>query len=168
MSSFTLPVRSGASPTTLRIAEVSIAGVASAGRSVTRSMAPASVVLPAALRKWRRVDRWSFSMVLLVAQRCEIGHDILDLFRRQDRLVAPALADPHQAVDTVIGRHDCRGIEPGRIDQPQPELADAPAAAGAGQVGGEIALEPGLRERSRVTEDAGAGTVEHERAAARG
>src|SRR5665647_2291079 len=132
MSSLTFPVRTTALPTTLRIALASIAGVASAGRKLTTGTAPSTAALPARPRKRRRVD-FSWCCIagpLLVTQDCEICHDILDLFRRQDRLAAPCLAYAQQSVDAIIGRHDVRGIEAASIDQPQPELAFGPAAAG--------------------------------------
>src|SRR5262249_7638630 len=114
ISSLTLPVCTSASPTTLRMADASIAGVASAGRTVTIGIVPHSAALPARPRKRRRVDGAKSCMqvlTLLVAQCCKIGHDILDLFRRQDRPVAPARAHAIEAVDTIIGRHDGRRIE---------------------------------------------------------
>src|SRR5712692_6707935 len=55
-SSLTLPVRTSASPTTFLMAEASIAGVASAGRSVTMGTAPITAALPARPRNWRRVE----------------------------------------------------------------------------------------------------------------
>ena len=76
-------------------------------------------------------------------------------------------ADALQSVDAIIGRHDRRGIEAGRIDQPQPQLAFGPAAAGTGEAGREIALEPLFRKRAAVAEDAGAAAFEDQRAAAR-
>src|SRR6185312_12492156 len=55
ISSLTLPARTGASPTTLRIAEPSIAGVASDGRNVATGTTPATAALPARPRNVRRV-----------------------------------------------------------------------------------------------------------------
>src|SRR5450756_1862745 len=113
-SSLTLPVRTTAPPTTLRIAAASIAGVASAGLSVTAGTAPSTAAPPARPRNCRRVE-WSCPCIpyktLLFAQGCKIGHHILDLFRRQDRLAAPGRADPHQPVDPIERRHDGRCIE---------------------------------------------------------
>jgi len=57
--------------------------------------------------------------------------------------------------------------QPFDIDQPQPQLALRPPAAGAGKVRGEIALEPGLREWPGVAKDASAAALEHQRASAR-
>src|SRR3954447_17443888 len=57
-SSLTLPVRTAAPPTTFRMAEASVAGVASAGRRVTAGTEPSTAALPARPRKRRRVD-WS-------------------------------------------------------------------------------------------------------------
>ena len=72
-----------------------------------------------------------------------------------------------QAVDAVIGRHDGRGIEAGRVHQPQPKLALGPAAAGTGKVRRQIALELLFGKWAAVAEDASAGTLDHQRAAAR-
>src|ERR1700690_2476005 len=83
MSSLTLPVFTTAAPTTFRIAAASIAGVASACRSVTIGTAPVTAALPASSRNRRRLD-WSGLRIpntLLFVQRHEIRHDILDLFR---------------------------------------------------------------------------------------
>src|SRR5437763_684146 len=52
MSSLTLPILTAADPVTLRIADASMAGVASAGRSVTAS----TIAPPARVRNLRRVD----------------------------------------------------------------------------------------------------------------
>src|SRR3954465_12894467 len=101
MSSFTLPVRTGASPTTFRIAAVSIAGVASSGRSVTIGIVPATVTLPARLRNCRRVVGMN-----LVPKRCKKGDDVLDLSGRQDRLAGEIAPDAHEAIVAVIGGHD--------------------------------------------------------------
>src|SRR5580692_5918659 len=68
MSSLTLPVCTTAEPTTFRIALASIAGVASAGRSVTASIA----ALPVRARNCRRVASVGLSIVgyaFLFAQR---------------------------------------------------------------------------------------------------
>ncbi len=70
-------------------------------------------------------------------------------------------------VDAIIGRHDGCGIEARGIDQPQPQLAFRPAAAGACKVRREVALEPLFRKRAAVAQDAGAAALDHERAAAR-
>ena len=96
----------------------------------------------------------------LFAQRGKKRHDILDLFRRQDRLAAPARPTRVEAIDAIIGRHDRRRIEARGIDQPQPQLAFGPAAAGAGEARREIALEPGFGERPAMAENAGAAAIE--------
>src|ERR1700733_5244977 len=94
MSSLTLPVFTTAAPTTFWIADANMAGVASAGREVTKLKAAAP---PARPRNWRRVElsgsRMVSSLFILFTQRHQIGHDILDLFRRQDRLAAPGRPD---------------------------------------------------------------------------
>jgi hypothetical protein len=56
ISSLTLPVRTTASPTTVLIADVIVAGVASAGRIVTMGTLPSTAALPARLRNCRRVE----------------------------------------------------------------------------------------------------------------
>src|SRR5258708_31954042 len=201
--SFTFPVRTGASPLRLPIAEASIAGVASAGRTVTIGIVPHSAAPPARPRKRRRVDGSKSCMrdqtllepsapirselnalsfvstrflhanryplrlkTLLVAQRCKIRHDIFDLLRGEDRLAAPIQTHAIQSVDPVIGWHDGCRIEARGVDQPEPKLADGRTAAGAGQARRQIALELGFRERSGVAENAGAGAVKHQCAAA--
>ena len=100
-------------------------------------------------------------------KRYEIRHDILDLFGRQDRLAAPRRPDAIEAVDAVIGRHDGRGIEAGRIHQPEPKLALGPAAAGTGKVRRQVALEFLFGKWAAVAEDASAGTFDDEGAPAR-
>ena len=72
-----------------------------------------------------------------------------------------------QAVDAVIGRHDGRGIEAGRIHQPEPKLALGPAAAGTGKVRRQVALKLLFGKWAAVAEDASAGTFDDERAPAR-
>src|ERR1700733_9644414 len=102
ISSLTLPVCTTAAPTTLRMAVASIAGVASAGRSVTIGTAPITAAPLARPRKWRRVECSGIRIagpIFLFTQACKIRHDILDLFRRQDRLAAPCRPDAHQSVD---------------------------------------------------------------------
>src|SRR4051794_23820510 len=92
-SSLTLPVRTTAVPTTSRIAPAIVAGVASAGRSVTIGTVPSTAALPAEARNWRRVAvfglRIRFSLDHLFAQARKICHDILDLLCRQDRSPPP-------------------------------------------------------------------------------
>src|SRR5207249_3835243 len=87
-------------------------------------------------------------------------HDILDLFRRQDRLPAPRRAHAIEALHAIIGRHDGRGIEAGRVDETKPKLAFGPAAAGAAKARREVALKLLFRKRSAVTEDAGAAALD--------
>src|SRR5215468_1031575 len=109
ISSLTLPVRTGASPTTLRIAEESIAGVAFTGRNVTIGTAPAAAAPPARCMNCRRVVLASPRIaiaVVLIPKGCKISHDIFDLFRRENRLAAPVSANARKAIDTIIGRHD--------------------------------------------------------------
>src|ERR1700730_9212673 len=90
ISSLTLPVLTSAEPTTLRMAEAIIAGVASNGRSVTFGIVPATAAPPARPKiRWRnrrRVDRsWLciFLFIVLFALRLKKGDNILDLRRRQ-------------------------------------------------------------------------------------
>src|ERR1700739_2921784 len=96
-SILTRPVCTTAAPTTFLIALASIAGVASLGRKVTigtapiTSAGPARPRLPARPKNWRREEFSDLRIrcrAFLFAQRCEIRHDILDLFGRQDRLAA--------------------------------------------------------------------------------
>ena len=69
----------------------------------------------------------------------------------------------------MIRRHDSRRVDPARIDDPEPQLGLGRALAGAAQIGREIALEPLVRERPAVTEQAQAHlAVGDDRAAARG
>ena len=92
---------------------------------------------------------------------------------RAARVFAQALndkdlrADAIKAVQAIIGRHDGRGIEAGRVDETKPKLAFGPAAAGAAKARREVALKFLFRKRSVVTENAGAGAIDHERASAR-
>src|ERR1700722_6841501 len=167
MSSLTLPVRTGAVPTMLRMAVESVAGVACAGRSVTIGTAPATAA-PARPRNWRRVDRsGSRICASLFAQTCEISHDILDLFRRQDRLAAPSLAYADQPLDAIVGRHDGRGIEARRVDQPQPKLAFGPAAARTLETRREVTLKLRFGKWPGVAKDACRGSLQHQRASTR-
>ena len=103
----------------------------------------------------------------LFAQCDEIRHDIFDLFGRKDRLAAPRRTDAMQTVYPVVGRHDGRGVEAGRIHQPKPKLALGPAFAGTGKVGGQVALEFLFGKWAAVAEDASAGAFDDERAPAR-
>jgi hypothetical protein len=103
----------------------------------------------------------------IFAQRCKIRHDILDLFGRQDRLAPPCLANSHQSLKAIKGRHDRRGIEAGAVDQPKPELAFGPTAAGAGEAGREITLKFLFRKWPAMAKDASAGAINDQRAAPR-
>src|SRR5215218_342205 len=109
---------------------------------------------------------WLLHRAFLFAQAYKIRHDILDLFGRQDRLAAPGCSDPMEAVHAVIGRHDGRGIEPGRVHQPEPKLALGRAAAGTGKVRRQVALEFLLGKWAAVAQDASAGTLDNEGASA--
>jgi thioredoxin reductase len=91
----------------------------------------------------------------------------LDLLRRQDGLAAPCRADTIEALHAIIGRHDGRGIEAGGVDETKPKLAFGPAAAGAAKARREVALKLLFRKRPVVTEDAGAGAIDHQRTSAR-
>src|ERR1035437_1000300 len=169
-SSLTLPVRTTAAPTTFRMAAARGAGVAAAGCSVTMGTAPSTAAPPARPRNWRRVYSSCLRTAgpaFLFAERCEIRHHILDLPGRQDRLAAPCRADAIEAVHAIVGRHDRRGVEAGCVDQPKPELALGPAAAGAGEARCEIALKFRFRKWSAVAKDAGAGAIKHKRASSR-
>src|SRR6476646_1539592 len=124
ISSLTLPVRTAASPTTFRIAVVSIAGVASAGRTVRTGTSPSTAALPASVRNWRRVESSDRCIVsFLFTQRHQIRHDILDLFGREDRFSLPGSPDAIEPIRPIVGWHDRRGIEARGIDQPEPKLA---------------------------------------------
>ena len=59
------------------------------------------------------------------------------------------------------------GLRLAGVDQPQPELAFRPAAAGPREAWGEIALKSGFRERSGVAKDTGRAAIQHQRAPAR-
>jgi len=65
--------------------------------------------------------------------------------------------------------HDRGGIDPVGIDDPEPQLALGPPRAGSPEIGREVALEPLLRERPAVAEQAQTHLpVGDDRAAARG
>src|SRR5688572_27728401 len=85
-----------------------------------------------------------------VPQRRQEGHHVLDLFCRQDGLAAERRRDPRQSLGSMIRRHDRRGIDAARVDDPQPELALGPAAARACEIRREVALESLLGKRSAV------------------
>src|SRR6516165_531112 len=147
ISSLTLPVRTGASPTRLRIAALSIAGVASTERVVTMGTAPPTAALPARPRNLRRVvvGEWRITIyVVLFTKRCKVGHDIFDLRSGEDRLAVPARSHSRKTVHAIIGRHDRGRIEMRSVDQPQAKLALAPAAARVSEAGRKVALEPGF------------------------
>src|SRR4051794_37047620 len=91
----------------------------------------------------------------LFSQSHQIGHDILDLLGGQDGLAAPRLADTLKPLESKIRRHDGRRIESRCIDQPEPQLAFRPAAAGAGEVRCQVTLEFLLRKWPGMTENAG-------------
>src|SRR4030095_10119014 len=110
---------------------------------------------------------WLLHRAFLFAQRHEIRHDILDLFRRQDRLAAPWRADAIKAVGAVIVRHDGRRVEAGGVNEAEPDLAVRGAAAGTGKVGRQVALEFLFGKWAAVAEDASAGTFDDEGAASR-
>src|SRR5579864_6563911 len=136
MSSFTLPACTLAPPVTVRMAPAIVSGVASTGRTLmARGSAPITAVPPARPRKRRRVEVARPCIPrfpsCLFAQRRQIGHNILNLIGRQDRLVAESLRHALEPVHAVIRRHDGPGVEAGGIDQPEPELALRPTAASA-------------------------------------
>src|SRR5207244_7456595 len=77
-----------------------------------------------------------------------------DLLGAQDRLAAVQGCDPHQAVGSMIRRHDRHGIDPGGVDDAEAELAFRPALAGSREIGREISLEALFGKRPAVTEQA--------------
>ena len=72
--------------------------------------------------------------MLPIAQCHQERHDILDLLGAEDRLAAPALADPREPIDAVIWRHDRIRVEPRGIDEAQPELAFRPTRTRTRQI----------------------------------
>src|ERR1700677_4875649 len=168
MSSLTFPVFTMAAPTTSRIAVASIAGVASTGGTVITMSA---AMPPARPRNWRRVASGSCigsSLLTLFTQRHQIGHDILDLFRRQDRSAAPIGADAIKSFHPVEGWHHCRRVDARSIHQPESQLAFGPAPADAGEAGRQITLKLLLGKWAAMAEDASAAAIDHHRPAARG
>src|SRR6516162_11472975 len=114
ISSLTLPVCTGASPTRLRIAALSIAGVASTERTVTMGTAPATAALPARPRNLRRVvvGGWRIRIyVVLFTKRCKVGHDIFDLQSGEDRRAAPVRPDSRKTVHAIIGGMIVAGLK---------------------------------------------------------
>src|SRR5215467_14433474 len=85
-----------------------------------------------------------FGIGALVAKRCKIGHDVLDLNRGEDGFVLPVSADAVKTVQPIVGRHDRFWVEPRGIHQAKPELAFAPATARTGKRRRKVALEPDL------------------------
>ena len=78
----------------------------------------------------------------------------LDFLRFQHGLAAPRRRDAMEAVPAEIGRHDRVRIEPMSVGHTQPQLALGPARSRTGQRRREIALEPNLRDRGGVAQDA--------------
>src|ERR1700722_8034017 len=119
------PLRTGAAPTTFRMAASMVAGVARldfVATTETSAMPVASRAVPA--RKSRRVAfifaRSCFISCVLIAQRHQIGYHVLDLLGGEDGLALKRRRHPLEAIDPIIGRHDGVGLEPRRIDDPQP------------------------------------------------
>src|SRR6202051_1422754 len=139
-SIMTLPLRTGAAPTTLRMAASMVAGVARldfVATTETSVMLAARRAVPA--RKARRVALFfalsSVMSCVLIAQRHQIGYHILDLLGSQDGLALKRRRDPLEAIDPIIGRHDGVGLELRGIDDPQPQLSLGRACAGAFEAG---------------------------------
>src|SRR2546430_6145732 len=106
ISSLTLPRLIAASPVSPRIASSIAADVAKAGGASEARPTPA-----AASNITRRVgdalcNRTSITIPSLIAQGPKEGYHILDLLCGQDRPSQPCAADPREAVDAVVGRHD--------------------------------------------------------------
>src|SRR5712671_7264864 len=141
MSSVTLPLRSGAWPMVLRIWACIVAGVARASDDRSNDTnPPAALVAPAALaapvRKVRRVGSGLRSgkssigkssigkssigiFVLLIAQRHEIGHDILDLHGAQNGLAGKCRGDSREPLNLIVSRHDGICPKAARIHNPK-------------------------------------------------
>src|SRR5262245_60340074 len=103
-----------------------------------------------------------------ILQRRQEGYNVLDLRAAQDGLAPPRRRYPRKPIGSMIRRHDRGGVDSARVDDPQAQLALGPALAGPREIGGEVALEALLRERSAVAEQAQAElTVGDDRAAAR-
>src|SRR5205823_7270097 len=165
-SSFTLPGLTRAPPTTLRMASCISAGVARAGTTVMTDASPRPAATPPAVfKKSRRDVRPSMS----VPQRHQEGHHVADLRRAEHRLATPGRRHARESLGSMIRRHDRRRIDPAGVDDPEPQLALGPSRAGSPEIGREVALEPLLRKRPAVTEQAQTDlTVGDDRAAARG
>src|ERR1043166_2167301 len=165
-SSVTLPSCTGASPTTSRIADAMVAGVARAERGARIG---ASARPPATARKRRRGALWrSMSSIGLVTQRCKECYHIFGLLGREDRLAPKCRHHVVQSVDAVVGRHDGLRIETARVDYPQPQLAHRPTRTGAREIRRQIALQLLLGKRPAVAQQAKPdAAVDHNRATAR-
>src|SRR5215469_4091851 len=167
-SSLTLPGCGSASPTTRRIASFMAASVALAFGARGASPAPAAKV--SKIR--RRVGPGcgpDCDDILPIAQCEQERHDILDLLGAEDRLAAPALADPREPVDAVIWRHNCIRVELCGVDKAEPQLAFRPTRARTRQVGRQCPLKFLFRKGAGVTQQARAEpAIEDDGAAAAG
>src|SRR5205085_10350922 len=125
-SSSTRPLRISASPTTMRIA-VSIWPSATA---CFGNAAPTAATAPA-FKPSRRVI---VTRYILILQRHQISHHILDLLRGQDRLAAKTCRHTIETIGPIVGRHDGLRIDLRRIHDPQPQLSFRPTRTGPFQV----------------------------------
>src|SRR4051812_17604740 len=123
------------------------AGFAMTGRTSSRVPSAAPV-----RRMSRRVASIKAQDLPSVTQGGEERHHVFDLFRSQDRLVAPCGADAVQAVRPIIAWHDAVRIKLSAVDQPEPDLSLGQPGTDAGKAGGQIALKPLLREWAGMTE----------------
>src|ERR1700745_1669657 len=104
----------------------------------------------------------------LTLQGCQKGHHILDLLGRKDRPASPSRMHSGESFDTIEGRHyGCR-VQPRRIDNPKPKLTFRPPRASSSKVRSDIALNPLLREGTRMAEETGALSTEENRATSGG
>src|SRR5262245_36342286 len=157
-SIFTLPLLTGASPTTFLIAACIDAGVADAGFTASGSTiptAPASAAVSirsgaGLLAACHRRASWCS----LVRQGREVGDHVPDRLRGQHRLALKGRSHARETVDPVIGRHDRVRVEVACIHDPQPQLALRPARSGSLEVRRQCALELLLREGPAVAEEA--------------
>src|SRR5438552_4054102 len=92
-SSLIRPGLTADAPTTWRIADFIVSGVARAGRTISAA--------PAAARKVRRFACASIS----VLKRRQVGHHVLDLLGGEYRFATIVRGHADQAVDPIIGRH---------------------------------------------------------------